>query len=85
MTDQEVIALINRTLCEEFELDPETMHPGVTLYDELELDSLDAVDMVVALEQAFQIRIREEERMRQIRTLGEIHAYVLEKYHALAS
>ncbi len=85
MTEEEVIDLINKTLCEEFELDPEMMSPEATLYEDLELDSLDAVDMVVALEQAFKFKIREEERMRQIRTLGELYAYVLEKSRELTA
>ncbi|GAB4554773.1 MAG: acyl carrier protein [Geothermobacteraceae bacterium] len=82
MTDQEVINLVNQTLCEEFELDPAALRPEATLYEDLELDSLDAVDMVVALEQAFKVKIRDEERIRKIRTLGEIHTFVLEKYRA---
>lgn len=79
MTDQEAIELINTSLAEEFELDPKRMVPEAHLRDDLELDSLDRVDMVVVLQKAFKIKIREEAAIRQIRTLGDIHAYVLGK------
>jgi acyl carrier protein len=82
MTDQEAIELINTSLTEEFELDMTRMVPQAHLRDDLGLDSLDRVDMVIVLQNAFKIKIREEETIRGIQTLGEIHAYVLGKLHA---
>ncbi len=82
MTDQEAIELINTSLAEEFELDMTRMVPQAHLHDDLGLDSLDRVDMVIVLQNAFKIKIREEETIRGIQTLGEIHAYVLGKLHA---
>jgi acyl carrier protein len=37
--------------------------------------------MVIVLEQAFGFKIREEEEIRSIRTLGDIHAFVIKKKH----
>jgi acyl carrier protein len=79
MTDMETIELINTSLAEEFELNREVLKPGALILDDLELDSLDIVDMVVVLENAFQFKIREEEALREIRTLGDIHNFVLTK------
>ena len=79
MTEQEIIDLINTSLAEEFELDLEDLSPEAHLFDDLELDSLDIVDMVVVLESAFQFKIREEESIREIRTLGDIHRFVINK------
>jgi len=81
MTDAEIIHKINMALAEEFELDAEVMLPEAHLFDDLELDSLDLVDMVIVLEQAFGFKIREEEEIRSIRTLGDIHAFVIRKKH----
>ena len=83
MTDQEIIDLINTSLSEEFELDLSEMNPEAHLFDDLELDSLDIVDMVVVLESAFQFKIREEESIRKIRTLGDIHRFVINKKEEL--
>ena len=83
MTDQEIIDLINLTLAEEFELNMEDMKPEALIFDDLELDSLDIVDMVVVLENAFQFKIREEESIREIRTLGDIYEFVINKKNQL--
>jgi len=79
MTDQEIINLINTTLADEFELNIDDMVPGAVLKDDLGLDSLDRVDMVIVLERAFNFKIREEEAIREIYTLGDIHNFVINK------
>ncbi|MCA1796638.1 MAG: phosphopantetheine-binding protein [Geobacteraceae bacterium] len=79
MTEEEVIELINSSLAEEFELERADMTPEANIYADLGLDSLDTVDMVIVLEGAFKFKIREEESVRAIRTLGDIHRFVLEK------
>jgi len=84
MTDHEIIDLINLTLAEEFELDMEAMKPEALIFDDLDLDSLDIVDMVVVLENAFQFKIREEVSIRKIRSLGDIHKFVINKKNQLA-
>ena len=79
MTEMEIIERINTSLAEEFELNREVLKPEALIFDDLELDSLDIVDMVVVLENAFQFKIREEEALREIRTLEDIHNFVLNK------
>jgi len=76
MTKEEVIELIDSSLVEEFELDRSDMTPEANLYEDLGLDSLDTVDMVIVLEEAFDFKIREEEAIRAIRTLDDIHCFV---------
>ncbi len=63
-------------MVEEFELNPEDMKPEATLFDELGLDSLDAVDMVIVLENAFGMRFREDKALRDIRTLDDLYGYI---------
>ena len=83
MIDEKVIEIINTSLATEFELDIEKMVPDALLYEDLGLDSLDRVDTVILLEQAFKFKIREEEEIRQIRTLGDIHIFVINKIQSL--
>jgi acyl carrier protein len=85
MTDEKIIEIINSSLVEEFELDPDKMVPEAILYDDLGLDSLDRVDTVIVLEQAFKFKIREEEAIREIKTLGDIHRFVINKMLSLGS
>ncbi len=64
-------------LAEEFELDPEKMVPEATLYEDLGLDSLDAVDMVVVLEKTFGMKLTDEEALRSIRTMEDLFQFLL--------
>ncbi len=79
MTDQEIIELINSSIAKEFELDQDTLSPKTSLFEEMGLDSLDIVDLVIVLEAAFSFKIREEEAILKIRTLGDIHTFVINK------
>jgi acyl carrier protein len=79
MTDQEIVERVNASLAEEFELDPGKMTPEASLKEHLGLDSLDTVDMVIVLERAFSFKIRAEEAIQRIRTLGDIHSFVILK------
>lgn len=79
MTYDEIIRTINEALIKEFELDSDKMVPDANLFENLELDSLDMVDMVIVLENAFKFKITEEKEIRDIRTLGDIHNFVIKK------
>ncbi|MDR1489361.1 MAG: phosphopantetheine-binding protein [Desulfovibrio sp.] len=79
MTDLEIIEKANAALAEEFELDPGRMRPEALFREDLDLDSLDAVDMVVVLEKSFGIRIGKDPAIAAIRSLGDLHRYILSK------
>jgi acyl carrier protein len=79
VTDSEIIELVNRSLVNEFELDPGAMTPDAHLVEGLGFDSLDFVDVVVVLQQTFGVTLREEPRVREVRTLGDLHRLVIEK------
>jgi acyl carrier protein len=79
MTEQEIIQKADVALAREFELDMAHMHPEARLREDLGLDSLDAVDMVVVLEQTFKIKIGKDPAIMSIRTIGDIHNFILMK------
>nr|WP_287410808.1 acyl carrier protein [Pseudodesulfovibrio sp.] len=83
MTEQEIVEIVNEALAEEFELEMEEMVPTALFNPDLGLDSLDAVDMVIVLEQAFGFKIRQDEEIQQIRSLGDLHEFVINKKKAL--
>jgi len=72
-------------MAEEFELEPEQLVPDATLFDALGLDSLDAVDMVVAMEKEFGVKMRDEEAMRAVRTMNDLHVLVLKTRDQLSA
>ena len=54
---QTIIEQLNHIFVEQFELDPAAVVPEATLREDLELDSLDAADMLIAIEKKFGIRL----------------------------
>ncbi len=77
MTEAEVIEKVNRVFEESFEIDKERLVPGAHIFTDLGLDSLDIVDLVVALQESFGVNIRNEDGVRNIRTLQDIYSFIL--------
>ena len=74
-----IMERVRAVLIEEFELKAEDLAPAATLYEELGLDSLDSVDMVVALEKEFGfkvVRAVDEEKIRAIRDVAALCDFV---------
>jgi acyl carrier protein len=69
------LRVVNQTLLNEFELPESAIVPEARMREDLGLDSLDAVDLIVALEKALKVRIPEE-LAREMRTVGDVHNYV---------
>jgi acyl carrier protein len=70
-----VIARIDRILVEEFELEEAKVVPTASLQGDLELDSLDGLDLVVSLEKEFGFRV-DDKVMLEMKTVADIHDYV---------
>lgn len=64
---QEVASLLTSL----FEIAPEDIHPEARLYEDLELDSIDAVDMVVHLQKRTGRKIKPE-TFRAVRTVQDV-------------
>ena len=77
ITEENIYQRVNSIFIEEFELEPDQLVPEATLYDDLGLDSLDAVDMVVALEKEFGVKMKDEASIRSVRTLDDLYKLLL--------
>ena len=71
MTRDEIYQRIVGILVKTFELDPADIKPESRLFEELDLDSIDAVDMFVELHEVTGRRINPE-TARKIRTVQDI-------------
>ena len=74
-TAEKIIEQLNRIFIDQFELEPTQVVRDATLREDLELDSLDAADMLIAIEKKFGIRL-EDSAAKNFRTGGDIHDYV---------
>ena len=57
MTKEVIVEKINYFLVDEFEVEEEEIAPQANLKETLELDSLDFVDLVVAIESNFGVKL----------------------------
>ncbi len=73
----EIIAQINQLMQQGFELPPEKLVPQASLVADLGLDSLDAVDMLVHLEDKFKVKV-DGERIRSLKTLQDVYVLAAE-------
>ncbi len=76
MIEQDIIDKTNLVFEESFEIEPERLVPEANIFTDLGLDSLDVVDLVVALQKSFGVKIRNEESIREIRTLQDLYAFI---------
>lgn len=76
MTEQEIIEITNRVFEESFELEKEKLKPEAHIFTDLGLDSLDIVDLVAALQKNFGVNMRNEEEIRNIRTLQDVYNFI---------
>lgn len=77
VTEEEIVGIVNEVFEEYFEIERERLLPEANIFEDLELDSLDVVDLVVAMQEKFKVRIRDDERIRSIRTLGDVYEFIL--------
>ena len=77
MASEEIVKLVNEVFEESFEIEAERLKSEAHVFNDLGLDSLDTVDLIVALQQKFDVRIRSDERVRAIRTLGDIYEFIM--------
>ena len=73
MDREEIIQAVNSIFIDRFELDESELTPETSIADDLQLDSLDIVDMIVGLQQKFGINLRENKEIRTVRTLGDVY------------
>ena len=76
MQREKIVELVNEVFLEDFEMEQEQLSPEVHLFTELGLDSLDVVDLVVALQKKFDVSIRDDERIRDIRVLSDLYDFI---------
>ena len=71
LTRESVLERVREILVSSFELEPGAIQLDSHLIDDLDLDSIDAIDLAVELEQETGMRVEEQE-LRQIRRVGDI-------------
>ena len=71
MTDTQILARLRELLADTFDIDPTRVTPEADLYRDLDLDSIDAVDLAIKLQEMTGKRIKPDE-FRSVRTVGDV-------------
>ncbi|CAG9227315.1 MULTISPECIES: acyl carrier protein [Paraburkholderia] len=75
MNDAEILGRIREIFQENFDIEPSRVTPEAHLFEELDLDSIDAVDLAIKLQEMTGRRIKPEE-FKSVRTVGDVIAAV---------
>ena len=70
-----VLEKVKVILAEQFDVDEDSITNETDLQDDLGADSLDVVDLLMSIEDEFEIEIPDEE-IEHIRTVGELVNYI---------
>jgi len=72
---------VSEIIVEQLGVTKEELSPGASFIDDLGADSLDIVELVMAMEEEFDIEIPDEDAER-IQTIKDVISYVKEKIEA---
>ena len=70
-----VLEKIKKILSEQFSVDENTITENTNIAEDLGADSLDVVDILMSIEDEFEIEVPDEE-IDRIRTVGELVNYI---------
>ena len=79
MNVETIIEKVNEIMVDEFEVEASIINPSSQLGEDLGLDSLDGVDLVVAIEKEFGCKIQEDVA-RNMKTIKDVYDYVENHY-----
>jgi len=68
---EEILEYLRSTLVELFELKPEQVVPEANLYEDLDIDSIDAVDLILKLKDLTGRKIQPQ-AFKHVRTVGDV-------------
>jgi acyl carrier protein len=75
ISDEDILYRLKDVLHETFEIDPARVTPDSHLFTDLELDSIDAVDLAIQVQDMTGMRIKPED-FKNVRTVSDVVATV---------
>ena len=71
MTRDEILQLLRSTMTELFQLDEGAIVPKARLVEDLDLDSIDAIDLAVRMQDQLGVKV-DEATLRNVRTVDDV-------------
>lgn len=76
MTEEFVRETLKEVLIEEFEVEEDEIVEGANFFKDLDMDSLDAIDLIVMMDKKLNIDLKAEDAQK-IRTIDEFVALIM--------
>ena len=76
MTEQEIRQILTDALVNLFEIEPERIKPETNLYEDLEIDSIDAIDLIDYIKRETGRKLKADD-FRNVRTVDDVVQAVL--------
>ena len=76
MTEALVRDTLKEVLIEEFEVEEDEIIEGANFFEDLDMDSLDAIDLIVMMDKKLNINLKAEDAQK-IRTIDEFVALIM--------
>jgi len=70
-----VLEKVRAILSEQFDVEEDSITPDTNLVEDLEADSLDVVDLLMSIEDEFEIEVPDEE-IENIKTVDQLVKYI---------
>ncbi|MBD8898179.1 acyl carrier protein [Rhodanobacter sp. DHG33] len=71
MSDTDILERLRKVLHDTFEIEPARVTPSAHLFTDLGLDSIDAVDLAIQVQEMTGMRIKPED-FKNVRTVGDV-------------
>ena len=79
MTTEEIFKTMQDLIAEQFALDAEEITMDSSFVDDLGADSVDLVELVMAMEEEFEVGEIQEEELGKLKTVGDAVNYIAGK------
>lgn len=72
VTEQQIFAELKKVLTETFEIEADKIVPDAKIYEDLDIDSIDAVDLIVKLQPFIGTKKIPPAAFKSVRTIGDL-------------
>ena len=79
MSVEDIFQTMRELVAEQFSLEPEEVSMETSFEDDLGADSVDVVELVMAMEEEFELGVSQEEDLKGLKTVGDVVNYVAGK------
>ena len=79
MSNEEIFQTMKDLVAEQFAMEPEEVTMETSFEEDLGADSVDLVELVMAIEEEFELGVTQEEDLKALKTVGDAVNYVAGK------